>query len=282
VPGAERAAHLSAHCVSAQVFRPGCDWVASLARCRIALMSRPPRLPIIDALRGLAVAQMIVYHFIYDLNYFGWVKLWMNRDQPWVGWRTAIVTQFLLLVGVSLVLRAQRYARAGGGREFWLRWAQVAGAAALVSAGSWFVFGPRFIWFGILHFIAVALVIGRGAVPLGAWNIALGIGAIVLGKTFVDPLFDPTPMNIFGMAATKPRTEDYVPLFPWLGVVLIGIGLATLWQRRGFALWPWLAPLDRQPPRLLLLLGGWSLTVYLVHQPLLMGLLWLVRRASAV
>ena len=146
-------------------------------------MPRPPRLPLIDALRGFAVAQMVVYHFIYDLNYFGWAKLAMTRDQPWVGWRTAIVTQFLLLVGVGLVLRSTRHATQGAGtREFWRRWAQVAGAAALVSAGSWFVFGPRYIWFGILHFIAAALVIGRAAVPLGVWNIALGIAVIVVGN----------------------------------------------------------------------------------------------------
>ena len=65
----------------------------------------PPRLRLVDALRGLAVAQMIAYHFIYDIAYFGWIELAMTRDQPWVAWRTAIVTQFLLLVGVSLVLR---------------------------------------------------------------------------------------------------------------------------------------------------------------------------------
>jgi uncharacterized membrane protein len=228
-------------------------------------MLRPPRLPLIDALRGFAVAQMIVYHFIYDLHYFGWVKL-----------------AFLLLVGVSLVLRSTRHAQAPAAqREFWLRWAQVAGAAALVSAGSWLLFGPRYIWFGILHFIAVALVAGRLVLPLGAWNLALGIVAILVGKTVTDPLFDPTPMNVFGLAVVKPRTEDYVPVFPWLGVVLIGIGLATLWQRRAFALQPWLARINQRPPPILVLLGTWALTVYLVHQPALMGLLWLVRRATA-
>ncbi|MCS7102022.1 MAG: DUF1624 domain-containing protein, partial [Burkholderiaceae bacterium] len=61
-----------------------------------------PRLACIDALRGVAILQMIVYHFIYDLDYFGWIDIAMTRDQPWVGWRTAIVTQFLLLVGASL------------------------------------------------------------------------------------------------------------------------------------------------------------------------------------
>ena len=240
-------------------------------------MTRPPRLPIVDALRGFAVAQMIVYHLIYDLNYFGWAQLSMNRDQPWVGWRTAIVTQFLLLVGVSLVLRARRYAAGGGTQEFWLRWAQVAGAAALVSAGSWWVFGPRFIWFGILHFIVAELLIGRLLLPLGIWNAPLGIAAIVAGKTFTSSTFNPAPLAAIGFAVLKPRTEDYVPLFPWLGVVLTGIALATLWQRRGFALWPPLARLNAAPPQLLLWFGTWALTVYLAHQPLIMGLLWSVR-----
>jgi uncharacterized membrane protein len=240
-------------------------------------MPRPPRLPIVDLLRGFAVVQMIVYHFIYDLNYFGWANLSMNRDQPWVGWRTAIVTQFLLLAGVSLVLRHARDAAGGGGRDFWLRWAQVAGAAALVSAGSWLVFGPRFIWFGILHFIAAALLIGRLLLPLGLWNLPLGLGAIAAGRLFVDPAFNGLPLAAIGFAVAKPRTEDYVPLFPWLGVVLVGIALATLWQRRGFALPPRAARLNGAPPRLLVWLGTWALTVYLVHQPIIMAALWAVR-----
>ena len=239
------------------------------------MMTRAPRLPLIDALRGLAVAQMIVYHFIYDLKYFGWVQLAMTRDQPWVGWRTAIVTQFLLLVGVSLVLRA---ARRPGAREFWRRWAQVAAAAALVSAGSWLLFGPRFIWFGILHFIAVALLLGRLALPLGAWNLALGAALVVAGVTFSSPLFDAPPWQAIGLMTFKPRTEDYVPLLPWMGVVLLGIGAATLWQRRGFALPPALSTLNAAPPRLLTLMGTWALTVYLLHQPLIMGALWAVKR----
>ena len=236
---------------------------------------KAPRLALIDALRGFAVAQMIVYHFIYDLNYFGWVKLAMTRDQPWVTWRTAIVTQFLLLVGTSLVLRtAYRPAL----RDFWSRWAQIAGAAVLVSAGTWIVFGPRYVWFGILHFIAVALVLARPLVALGAWNLLLGGVAIALGLLVKGAVFDPTPWNVVGLVTTKPRTEDYVPLFPWIGVVLIGVALGALWRRRDFAVAPALQRLNEAPPRWLVLLGVWSLTVYLAHQPLLMGALWLVRK----
>jgi uncharacterized membrane protein len=234
-----------------------------------------PRLPLVDALRGFAVAQMIVYHFIYDLVYFGWLQLAMTRDAPWVQWRSAIVTQFLLLVGVGLVLR-DSFKPAWA--DFWRRWAQIAGAAALVSAGSWFLFGPRLIWFGILHFIAVALIIVRLLRPLGPWNVALALAVLPLAWVLATPALNAAPWNVLGWVTVKPRTEDYVPLFPWLAAVLFGAGLASLWQRRGWALWPACAALNRRPPRLLVWLGTWSLTVYLVHQPLLMGVLWLVRR----
>ena len=236
-----------------------------------------PRLPLVDALRGFAVAQMIVYHFIYDLSHFGIVKLAMTRDQPWVGWRAAIVTQFLLLVGVSLVLRL---ARRPGWRDFWLRWAQVAAAAALVSLGSWLMFRERFIYIGILHFIAVALLLARALAPLREWNFVLAAAAFAAWWSYRDPVFNATPANIVGFVTLKPRTEDYVPLFPWIAAVLAGLGLGSLWQRRGFALTPLWRALNAHPPRLLVLLGAWALTVYLIHQPIMIGLLWLLTRLA--
>lgn len=237
--------------------------------------SRSIRLPVIDALRGIAVVQLIAYHFIYDLKYFGWINVMMTRDQPWVGWRTAIVTQFLLLVGVSLTLRAS-YKPAWS--DFFKRWAQVAGAALLVSAGTWLMFGPRYVWFGILHFIAAALLIGRMLVPLGVCTLLLGLAAIAAGLLIQDSAFNATPANIIGFVTVKPRTEDYVPLFPWLGVVLIGAGLGRFWQRHGYAIPRFLQPLNNDPPRLLVLLGLWSLTVYLAHQPVMLGVLWVVKK----
>jgi uncharacterized membrane protein len=65
-----------------------------------------------------------------------------------------------------------------------------------------------------------------------------------------------------------------------MGVVLLGIGAATLWRQRGFALMPALATVNAAPPRVLMLLGTWALTVYLLHQPLIMGALWAVKRLT--
>lgn len=233
------------------------------------------RLTLVDALRGLAVAQMIVFHFIYDLSYFGWIELAMTRDQPWVGWRAAIVTQFLLLVGVGLVLRTSFKPAAA---DFWKRWAQIAAAAALVSIGSWLVFGPRVIYFGILHFVAAALLIAQPLLRLGAWNILLGALCVLIGLVYANEFFNTLPATIIGFMTFKPRTEDYVPLFPWIGVVLIGAGLATLWQRRAWHVPKVLVPLNERAPRWLLLLGTWALTVYLVHQPILLGAMTLARK----
>ena len=231
----------------------------------------------IDALRGFAVAQMIVYHFIYDLNFFGWMHLVMTRDQPWLGWRTAIVTQFLLLVGLSLALR---HAFKPAWSDFWRRWLQIAGGAALVSVGSWWLFGSRFIFFGILHYVAAALILVRLVVPLGRWNVALGVAALVVGLFFKDEVFDSRTLTWIGFATHKPSTEDYVPIFPWIGVTLIGAGLGAVWQRAGFAIPAALQTLNAAPPRLFVWLGTWALTIYLVHQPLLIGLLWVVKKLT--
>jgi uncharacterized membrane protein len=239
--------------------------------------ARRSRLALVDVLRGFAVAQMIVYHFIYDLSYFGWWKLRMTQDQPWVGWRTAIVTQFLLLVGVSLVLRISF--KPGFG-DFLRRWAEVAAAAALVSLGTWFVFGPRYVWFGILHFAAVALLLARPLVRFGAWNLALAALAFAAWLLYADPAFNATPANVVGFITAKPRTEDYVPLFPWIAAVLAGVGLGTLWRDSGWRVPAWLAWIERRPPRLLRLLGTWPLTIYLLHQPVIMGVLGLLKRAG--
>jgi uncharacterized membrane protein len=234
-------------------------------------MKPPRRLGLVDALRGFAIVQMVGFHFTYLLDRFGWVEVAVNRDQPFAAWRIAIVTQFLLLVGVGLALRP-RFDPSWHG--FWRRWSQIAGAAALVSAGSFFFLGPRFVYFGILHFVAAALLMAWPLVGLGAGNLALGFLALAIGSAFSDPFFDSAPASVLGFVTQPPSTEDFVPIFPWIGVVLIGSGLGALWRARGFAIVRPLRALDASPPRVLALLGRWPLTAYLAHVPILVAGLW--------
>src|SRR5690242_12785604 len=89
-----------------------------------------PRLPVVDLACGLAVVQVVVYHFIYDLTCFGWLRFVMTEEAGWIAWRNAIVSQFLLVCGIGIGLGD---AAGRSGARFWRRWRQVAAAAALVS-----------------------------------------------------------------------------------------------------------------------------------------------------
>jgi uncharacterized membrane protein len=238
-------------------------------------------LPIVDVARGLAIAQMVAYHFCYDLNYFGWLHVEMLRDAGWIGWRTAIVGQFVFLMGVSLALRdgpRDGAAKAYGG--FRRRWLQIAGCALLVSLASWGLFGARFIWFGVLHFAALAQLLLRPLARRGARavvpGLVLGTAALAAGIALQFPLFGADGLSWIGFSPVKPQTEDYVPLFPWLGVALLGIAAAQAWQSSASAPAQRLRAANARPLRPLALAGRWPLTIYMLHQPLLFAALDLV------
>jgi uncharacterized membrane protein len=146
----------------------------------------------------------------------------------------------------------------------------VAGCAVLVSAGSALMFPRSWISFGVLHGIAVMLVLCRLAAPLRGWLWPLGALALLLPAWLQHPVFDNRWLNWVGLVTHKPVTEDFVPVLPWLGVMLWGLaaGQSLLAHRRA-----WLAgavPAMLQP---LALLGRWSLSFYMLHQPLLIGLI---------
>jgi uncharacterized membrane protein len=234
------------------------------------------RLEAIDLARGLAILQMIAYHLCYDLNHFGWFHFDMLVDPRWIAWRSAIVTQFLLLVGVSISVRAAT--RPQGHRPNLRRLAQVAGCAALVSLASAGLFGARWIWFGVLHFVTLAQALLPPLAGRSGRNALLGAAALALGLGLHLAPFASHWLSWIGFSPVKPATEDFVPLLPWLGVVLLGLAGADrfLAPRGSGARAPrWLRWRGGAAGALPRLLGRWPLTTYMLHQPLLFGLLTL-------
>ncbi len=233
----------------------------------------PGRFDRLDALRGLAIVWMAAFHFSFDLNDFHVLIPFQNfyADPFWTRQRVCIVSLFLLCAGLGQATAL--HGRDGGprfGARFWRRWSQIAGCAVLVSLGSAWMFPRSWISFGVLHGMAVMLILARLAAPLGGWLWPLGALAIALPQWVQQPFFDSRWTDWVGLVTHKPVTEDYVPVLPWLGVMLWGLaaGQWLLAHRRSVLAGPLprvAAPLAGR--------GRWSLTFYMLHQPLLIGAL---------
>lgn len=216
----------------------------------------------------MAIMMMAAYHFSFDLDYFGVIHQDFNHETFWLTARAIIVSLFLTLSGISLVLASSLDMR-----HFGMRQARLLAAALMVTAGSYALFPKSYIYFGILHFIFAASLIGR--LFLRIPNVALVSGLLVIaaGLGFSNPVFDLPYLQWIGLMTHKPYTEDYVPIFPWLGVVLIGIFLGNLLFVKLKPAW-----IYRECPKLKIpsFLGRHSLAVYLLHQPILIGVLYTV------
>ncbi|MCL2309768.1 MAG: DUF1624 domain-containing protein [Proteobacteria bacterium] len=232
-------------------------------------MNRPTasrRLPWLDISRGLALCAMIVYHFCFDLQWFGVIKADPYHSPVWTTSRTLIITSFLLIVGISLFVARVRDISP---RSFWLRIVKITVCAAIVSFATYFLFPESFIYFGVLHFIAIASILAWPFAARPRFALIFGIIIVLAGVTFSHPLFNPRALSLIGFVTELPRTEDYVPLFPWLGIVLIGIGIAPSLPIRKEITSP-----PGRTARLLIWMGQRSLWVYMLHQPILIAALW--------
>lgn len=233
-----------------------------------ALADRHHRVDRVDALRGLAMLWMLAFHFSFDLNLYGYIepRQAFTRDPLWTTQRSCIVSLFLFCAGLG---QALALGAGQGWPRFWRRWAQVAGCALLVSLGSAQMFPRSWIWFGVLHGMAVMLIVCRLAAPLRGWLWPLGALALVVPQFVQQPsLFDAPALQWLGLVSRKPVTEDWVPVFPWLGVMLWGLAAGQALLRRRSALLFGGLPTGLRP---VALLGRWPLSFYMLHQPVLIG-----------
>ncbi len=234
----------------------------------------------LDAARGIAVLWMTAFHFCFDLNHFGFIHQDFHRSPVWTVQRTCILSLFLLCAGFGQALAVH----AGlSWARFWRRWLQIAGCALAVSAGSALMFPNSWIYFGVLHGMAVMLLLCRATASWGKWLWPAGLAVVALsyyaphvhGALQLSEVWNDKPLNWLGLISHKPITEDYVPLLPWLGVMWWGMALGQLAIARG-----WVAQLGagKPPPALqpVAWVGRWSLCWYMLHQPIMIGLLTLL------
>lgn len=224
-----------------------------------------PRLIPLDLARTLAILCMVAFHFTFDLALFGFIPPDTMSQPFWYYFARMIAGSFLFLSGVSLWLAHGRGIR---WPAFLTRLAKVAGGALLVTLASiWFVPGGT-ILFGILHAIAAASLLGLIALRL-PWAVTLAIAALIFAAAWGPrfPAFDPLWLVWTGLAESRPMMGDYVPLIPWAAPALAGVAVA-----KALRLDLWRGTPSTRLTRVLSLPGRHSLIIYLIHQPILIGL----------
>ena len=232
-----------------------------------------PRLPLVDVARGIAVLAMIVYHSGWDLSYFRLISVDVTSDFGWRTFSHLIAGSFLFLSGVSLALAHTASFRM---RPFLTRLAKLALAALIVTVATYIVFPDSYIFFGILHCLAATSIFALPFLYVPLWLAAAAAVLAAILPTIVSAEFLDLPINAWlGLSDLIPQTNDYAPLFPWLGAVLFGTVCGRFLLARHAAKVS--SPSELSSPekqtasRWLIWTGRHSLPIYLLHQPILIG-----------
>lgn len=221
----------------------------------------------LDALRGIAIVLMAIFHFSYNLSVYQYFTMDLANQWQWRWFRYVIVFLFIGLVGVGLGTTHKR----GVNMVKFSDWmARVLAGALVITVSTAYMFPKAWVYFGILHVIALS---GLLALPFAKHARAALIGALLIfAATAIWTDF--MRMGWFyqwlsPILELPTSTQDIAYLFPWLGVMLLGISFAhNLPQREMLPSWA--------APAWLRFLGRHSLVVYLVHQAPLVSLAWCV------
>ena len=227
------------------------------------------RLVLIDMARTLALLGMIAFHFRFDLVMFGLLPPEILATGLFYWHARLVAGSFLFLAGLSLWLAQGTALR---WPSFWRRLAKLAAAAALVSAATWLALPQAWIFFGILHSIALGSVLALPFLRAPALLTLTTGAAVMAAAPVLAPIlqWNHPALRWIGMQTLPTETMDLEPVFPWFGVMLLGLGcgrlLADHWHRLHL-------PASRVW-HILAWPGRHSLAIYLIHQPVLLGLIW--------
>ncbi len=220
------------------------------------------RYQILDLIRGIAIGLMFIYHLSFGLAQLGVFEFEFSTDLFWISFRALIVFLFLSLVGIGLYLATRKQLNI---QAYVKRLLLLLLYALLITLLSYIVRPSYYVSFGILHLIFVGSVLGLFFVGFYRFNLVVGIGLLLVGATFSYPAFDQPSLQWIGMTTIRPIADDYAPVIPWFGLVLIGLflGKALFEKYKNDFFQSWQA--NHWATKLICWAGRHSIHLYFVH-----------------
>ena len=232
------------------------------------------RFPELDLLRTVAVVGMILYHAAYDLaSFYGY-----PFDMMHGGWlileRTVAVT-FLALVGISFAISYNRTSKEKVWHKFIKRGLIVLACGYLVSIATYIVDPATYVRFGVLHLIGVSIFLLPFFIRFKRWNLLIAVAIIAAEQWSSMTILDTPWLLPLGFMPHFFETVDYFPLLPWFSVILIGVLIGQTFYVQHLS---WRTRLPQRKARsqkleaALVLPSRFALPIYLLHQPIIMGI----------
>ena len=204
---------------------------------------------------------MIYFHLIYDMKeLYGYAVNYEGNIPYYLGKLSAVL--FITISGISATLS----------RSSWKRGLKVLGAALLITLVSYIFDNDFFVVFGILHFLGLSMILSVIFKKLGNFTLLVaGTAIIVLGYTFPLDNFSNNYLLMLGFRSQAFTSSDYYPLIPYLGIFLFGMVLGRILYSNKKSL---IRPLPGH--HFISIAGRHTLLIYLIHQPLILLILYLI------
>ena len=231
---------------------------------------RPARIWEIDFLRGLAVILMVCYHLLFDLGEFVGIKKFLGWSTnlstvAWVAAQYFFAGLFVVLSGTSSTLSRNNLRRG----------LRLLAVSLLVSAATYIFDASSAVYFGILQCLAVSMLVYGAAFEKAGAAVCAAAGAAVIGLAAALPVLKEALairtnwLMPFGLHSQSFSAFDYFPLIPWFGIFLVGAALGKTLYASKRSLLPW-----SLPTTFVNFAGRHSLLIYIIHQPVIMGVLY--------